>query len=58
MMDKFLNWYRDYQVEITWWIIGWLAFALFDALARGNWIAVVVDAVLIYINYATYKRLD
>jgi hypothetical protein len=49
------NWYIRNQDAITWFIIGWLAFAGFDALAEGRYFWAAFDAALIYINYTISK---
>ena len=54
-MDKFVNWYNEKYVEITWFIIGILVQAFLLAIASGNGIGALIDAVLIYINYYFYK---
>lgn len=55
-MSKFRQWYLTYWTEITWFIIGWLAMATLEAIGRGQWTTALIDAVLIYINYAMSKR--
>ena len=50
-----LNWFRNNQNEITWWIIGWMSFACIDALVREHYIAAGVDALLAYFNYYMWK---
>jgi hypothetical protein len=54
-MSKFAIWYRTYSSEITWWVIGWLSWALLDTLARGNYVWALADAGLIYLNYKLWK---
>lgn len=54
-MDKFLNWYNDKYVEITWFIIGILIQSCIYSLASGNWINFLINSGLIYINYYFYK---
>ena len=49
-------WYREYANEITWWVIGWLSFALVDCMIKDNWIFAFVDAFLIYFNYKLWKN--
>jgi len=51
-----LEWYRKYQTEITWAIIGWLAFAVIDGLMRGNFILSLVNLSLIFLNYFLWKK--
>lgn len=51
-----LAWFNRYNTEITWAIIGWLAFATIDSIIRGSWVWAVVDAFLIFINYKLWKN--
>ena len=55
-MDKFVQWYRSYSVEITWFIIGWLVFAGIDALLRESYGFALFNFALVYINYKLYKN--
>jgi len=55
-MDKFVQWYRGYSVEITWFIIGWLVFAGIDALLRESYGFALFNFALVYINYRLYKN--
>ena len=50
-MSNFRNWYTRNQDAITWFIIGWLAFAGIDSLVNGNYIWAGIDAALIWFNY-------
>ena len=58
MLEKFGNWWRDNSTEITWWIIGWLSFAAFDALGRGHYVMALIDAGLAYWNYDMWSKRD
>lgn len=55
-MNKFETWYLTYRNEITWWIIGWLTYAVIDCLITGNYLFAIIDAGLIYFNYYMWKR--
>lgn len=50
-MNSFRNWYVRNQDAITWFIIGWLAFAGIDSFIKGQYFWAAFDAALIYINY-------
>jgi hypothetical protein len=50
-MDKFKLWYIMHQVEITWFLIGWLVLAGVHELQRGDLIGALIDFGLAYINY-------
>jgi hypothetical protein len=55
-MNKFRIWYLTYHTEITWFLIGWLTLALLHDFAYGDWQAVALDALLIFINLLFLKR--
>ena len=57
-MDNFVRWYQEYWNEITWWVIGWLTFAVVDNIIREQWIWAVVNTVLIFVNYFMWKNKD
>lgn len=50
-MSGFKHWYIRNQDAITWFIIGWLAFAGIDNLLNGSYFWAAVDAFLIWVNY-------
>jgi len=50
-MSEFRDWYVRNQDAITWFVIGWLAFACLDSLGQRNYVWAVFDAVLIWVNY-------
>lgn len=52
---KFLQWYRYYQTEITWWVIGWLSFSVFDCILKESYIFALLNAGLIYFNYKLWR---
>jgi hypothetical protein len=55
-MEKLVNWFRYYNGEITWFIIGFLVFAGLDDLAHGNDLFAILNFGLAYINYKFYSR--
>ena len=55
-MNKFIEWYRNYYSEITWFIIGILFVNGLEALAREDYPSVLLDSVLIYANYYFWTR--
>jgi hypothetical protein len=55
-MDKFRQWYLYNQVEITWFLIGWLALSALYDLGRGAWLSLLVDLGLIWLNLALNRR--
>ena len=55
-MVKVVYWFRRYNQEITWFIIGWLSLDLIREFGQGNWAGVAFDAILIALNYQLNKR--
>ncbi len=55
-MNKFLNWYGENRAQITWWVIGWLSFAVIDSLIKRDYMMALVNAGLVYINYYMWKN--
>ena len=49
-MDKILNWFHTYDVEISWFIIGFLTSAALESLSRGRWISTLVYVAIIALN--------
>jgi len=56
MMDKFRQWYLTNQVEITWFLIGWLSLSALHDFARGEWPSLLLDVGLIWLNLALNRR--
>jgi hypothetical protein len=54
-MSKFRDWYVRNQDAITWFIIGWLTFAMLDNVVKQQYIWALVQAVLIWVNYKLSK---
>lgn len=55
-MNKFKLWYFRNYTEITWFIIGLLTWDAMYNAGIGNWLGVIVDAVLVAINYSFWRR--
>jgi hypothetical protein len=51
-----LVWFRENEMQFTWFIIGFLTMACVDALVRGNYLVAIVDVTLIGINYYLRPR--
>lgn len=51
MLDKFLNWFRMYEMEVTWFVIGTFSAWFFADLGRGNYTGALVDAIIVAVNY-------
>ena len=55
MWNEISRWWTRNQFEITWFVIGWLAFATLEALIRGDWAWAAFDAFLLWTNYKLRK---
>jgi hypothetical protein len=55
-MENFRRWYLKNQIEITWFLIGWLSLDMIFEFNRGNWGGVAFDAALISVNYFLNKK--
>lgn len=55
-MDKFLDWMRYYNVEITWFLIGWLCLSGIKELAHGHLLSASIDLGIAFLNFVLYKR--
>jgi hypothetical protein len=51
-----MTWYARNYVQISWFIIGWLALATVTDFGIGDWPGVALDVFLIWINYYFYKQ--
>jgi len=54
-MDKFIEWFRQNQYEIGWFLIGWMTMAGLQSLHRGDGIGALLDFGLAYLNYRLIK---
>jgi len=54
-MSKFRQWYLKNQVQITWFIVGWLTLAFIVDFSQGDWTGCAIDAGLIWANIALNK---
>jgi len=58
MLEKFSEWFSKNSTYITWWIIGWMSFAFFESIGRGQYVMALIDAGLIYWNYSMWRDRD
>jgi hypothetical protein len=56
MLNDFIKWCRYYNVEITWFIIGFLLSIGIDELSEGNYASAIFNLALAYINFVCYKK--
>jgi len=55
-MNKFRAWYLRNQVEITWFLIGWLVLGGIYDFSRGGYVSALVLWALAFINYIFVKK--
>ena len=56
MLDKIFVWLRKYNLEITWFLIGFLFFAGAASFKNGDIITGLVDWGLVVVNYLLRPR--
>lgn len=56
MFKSFIKWYDEHFIAITWFFVGWFALDVILNAAKGKWIDVLIDVVLIAINVYLYNR--
>jgi len=56
IMNSIMSWYTRNYVQITWFIIGWMAMCLLVDFSKGDWAAVAFDLFLVWGNYFFYKQ--
>jgi uncharacterized protein (DUF486 family) len=50
-MNKFRSWYLKNQIQITWFLMGWLVLAGLQDLSYGNYVGAAISWGLAFINY-------
>ena len=55
-MNKIRDWYLRNYTEITWFLIGWMSFALLIDFSKGDWAGCLFDIVVIAINVYFIKK--
>ena len=56
MLDKFRAWYLRNQVQITWFLIGWLCLGGFYDFGHGDYVGALVLWGIAFINYIFVKK--
>ena len=51
MWNEISRWYTKNSFEITWFIIGWGAFATIDNLVEGSYLWAAFNAFLVWANF-------
>lgn len=55
MWDKIRNWCLTYDFQISWFFIGFFTAEFFQDFARGNWFGVILDLVIVAMNYTMVR---
>lgn len=56
MLDKILAWLRKYNVEITWFLMGFLFLAGINSFAKGDTVAGLIQWGLVIVNFFLGQR--
>ena len=56
MLDNFRAWYLRNQIEITWFLIGWLCLGGLVDFGQGDYIGALVLWGIALLNYVMIKR--
>jgi hypothetical protein len=56
MFDRFRLWYIKNQIEITWFLIGFLIAAAVNSFGKGNWDDMAFSLLLAAANYILLKH--
>lgn len=50
-MNAIRTWYLKNQVQITWFIIGWLGLSMISSLAHGDYVNAAISGAIIALNF-------
>jgi hypothetical protein len=56
MLDNFKRWYTTYNIEITWFLIGWCTLAGIYDLGRGDIAGAGISFGIAFLNYSLRNR--
>ena len=56
MLENFRQWYLRNQIQITWFLIGWLALGGFINFGQGYYTEAIVLWVIALVNYVFVKK--
>ena len=56
MLSKIHDWFVRYNFEITWFLTGWFSAYFLVDFSQGNWVGCAIDALLVTVNIAFYKK--
>ena len=55
MLNKIRDWFIRYDVEISWFFIGYFTSEFFQDIARGNLLGAAFDLILVVLNYTLVR---
>lgn len=56
MLENFRQWYLRNQLQITWFLIGWLVLGGIYDFGRGNYTGAILLWVIALVNYIFVKK--
>lgn len=56
MLDNIRSWYLRNQIQITWFLIGWLCLGGLSDFFRENYTGALVLWAIALLNYVTVKK--
>jgi len=56
MLDNFRAWYLRNQVQITWFLIGWLALGGWINFGQGSYVEALILWAIAVLNYTFVKK--
>jgi hypothetical protein len=56
MLSKFLAWFKDNEMQLTWGFIGFFAACFVQDIGKQDYVNALIDLVLVVINYVYRPR--
>ena len=56
MLDNFRRWYLRNQIQITWFLIGWLALGGWIDFLRSDYVSALLLWAIAVLNYSFVRR--
>lgn len=56
MWNNIRAWFRDNDLQLTWFFIGLFTAQFFQDVGRGEWTYAILDLLLIVLNYVLRPR--
>lgn len=56
MLNRIREWNEKYQLEISWFFIGYFTFDLIISIAKDNITSILIDIIFIVVSYYLYRK--